>query len=98
MPGQTTPWRTYGGDWPGLLLAPACKQPRALAVKRKFSKSELTRFYKYLVGGSIYFWVAYAIFAVWNNPLEYIPFVYDFLKLSIYKYVGDVQIPLNNVG
>lgn len=33
-------------------------------MKYKISRSDSKRFFKYLVGGSIYFWVGYGIFAV----------------------------------
>ncbi len=33
-------------------------------MKLKFSKQELRRFAKYMAGGSLYFWVGYAVFAI----------------------------------
>ena len=47
-------------------------------MKQKLSKYKLSRFSKYLVGGSIYFWVGYAIFA-----LCYSGFHWDWLPAKI---------------
>lgn len=40
-------------------------------MKLRFTKPELRRFLKYLVGGSIYFWVGYGIFAVCFSVLHW---------------------------
>jgi putative flippase GtrA len=40
-------------------------------VKYKLARSDATRFFKYLVGGSIYFWVGYGVFAASYSGLHW---------------------------
>jgi putative flippase GtrA len=40
-------------------------------VKYTLSRTDSVRFFKYLVGGSIYFWVGYGIFAVCYSGLHW---------------------------
>lgn len=40
-------------------------------MKYKISRSDSKRFFKYLVGGSIYFWAGYGIFAVCYSGLHW---------------------------
>src|SRR5580698_9109157 len=35
-----------------------------MAMKYKINRSDSVRFFKYMVGGSIYFWVGYGVFAL----------------------------------
>jgi len=40
-------------------------------VKLPFSRRDIIRFAKYMVGGSLYFWVGYAVFAVCYSGLRW---------------------------
>lgn len=40
-------------------------------MKYKITRADSKRFFKYMVGGSLYFWIAYGIFAIFYSGLDW---------------------------